>query len=98
MESGLLAADCAAEALSGASDVATLHEGYEAEFRRRFLARYDAYATGQSWASHPFMLNLLAARVTRGRFARKELEALISERGDARRLFSTWGLVKALLW
>jgi hypothetical protein len=37
-----------------------------------------------------------SARI-RGRFVREELEGLISERSDARRLFSAWGLMQALV-
>ena len=43
------------------------------------------------------VLSLLAARTNAGTFAQQELEDLIAERGDARRLFSKRGLLKAVL-
>lgn len=97
LESGLLSAAMAAECVAGARSVDTLHEEYGQEFRRRFLFRYKAYAVAEAWAAHPFVLNLLAARAAAGRFARAELEALVAERGDARRLFSKRGLLSALV-
>ena len=97
MESGMLAAALCRQAVAGERRIETLAEVYGAEFRRQFAPRYRAYAVAQSWASRPFMLDLLAARATRGRFAREELEALVAERGDARSLFSARGLMKALM-
>jgi flavin-dependent dehydrogenase len=97
MESGLLAAAVAADCGAGRLDVERAPAAYGAEFRARFERRYSAYAVAQRWASHPLVLNLIAARATTGRFAREELEALVSERGDAHRLFSPWGLARALV-
>jgi geranylgeranyl reductase family protein len=97
MESGMLAAAFVMDALSGRRSVAALHQEYELEFRRRFASRYRAYAVAQSWASHPFVLDLLATRAGRGRFAREQLEALVDERGDPRSLFSVSGLLRALV-
>ena len=97
MESGLLAAELSQEAVSGRRSIETLHHEYGAEFRRRFAFRYRAYEVAQAWAAHPVILNILAGRAKRGRFARHQLEALIAERGDARTLFSLRGLAKALL-
>jgi flavin-dependent dehydrogenase len=97
MESGLLAAEFAADCLAGRRRSDTMHDDYGLEFRARFFRRYGAYAVAQSWTSHPFVLNVLTARAAAGRFAREELEDLVSERGDARRLFSPWGLVQALV-
>ena len=97
MESGLLAAELTVAALADPGLTDTLHQAYAAEFRRRFERRYRAYEVAQSWASSPFVLNLLAARANAGRFVRHELEALIDERGDASALFSPRGLLTALL-
>jgi len=97
LESGLLSAAMAAECLAGERSVDTLHEEYGQEVRRLFLFRYKAYAVAQAWAAYPLILNILAARAAAGRFARAELEALIAERGDARRLFSKTGLLSALV-
>lgn len=94
MESGILAAQML---LERGDATAALHEAYGAEFRRRFVPRYRAYAVAQRWASSPLMLNLLAWRANAGRFVRQELEALVDERGDASALFSPTGLFKALL-
>ena len=97
MESGLISAALALEAIAGRRPIEVLHDELGTECRSRFLSRYKSYAAAQSWVSHPFVLNLLAARANAGRFAREELEALISERGDGRRLFSAWGLARALV-
>lgn len=97
MESGLLAAEMISDALRGARDAARVHDDYRDEFRRRFVARYRAYRTAQRWASSPAMLNLLAWRSHAGSFVQRELEAVVAERGDASALFSTAGLIRALV-
>ena len=96
MESGLMAADLVAGALSAGRLGDPVHERYEAEFRGRFGARYSAYAAAERWTSHAWLLNLVAGRANAGRFARGEVEALIAERGDARRLFSPSGLLTSI--
>jgi menaquinone-9 beta-reductase len=96
MESGLMAAELAFDVLAGRRAPERVHEELRARFRGRFLRRYRAYGVAQRWASSPRVLNLLAGRASSGRFVRDELEALVSERGDARRLFSPWGLLRAL--
>ena len=97
MESGLLVARLADDALAGRLRLETLHVTYGMEFRRQFSSRYHAYHVAQSWASSPFVLNLLAARANAGRFVRRELEALLAEEGDARALFSAKGLLAGLV-
>ena len=97
MESGLMAAALVRDAVAGRRPVETLHDELGSQFRSRFRTRYRAYAIAQSWAAHPFVLNLVAARANAGRFAREELETFISERGDPRRLFSKRGLLNALV-
>jgi flavin-dependent dehydrogenase len=97
MESALLAANLIVGSDVSQSAAESLHVAYGAEFRRRFSPRYRAYQVAQAWAAHAVVINLLAARASRGRFARAELEALIAETGDARVLFSVKGLVSALL-
>jgi flavin-dependent dehydrogenase len=97
MESALLAADFVAGCHERSGSAESLHDAYGAEFRRRFSTRYKAYQVAQAWAAHAMVINLLAARASRGRFARAELEALIAESGDARVLFSVKGLVSALV-
>ena len=97
MESAILAARYAQEALAGRRELRTLHQEYEREFREQFSLRYRAYAIAQRWAANPIVLSLLASRTNRGTFARRELEELIAERGNARVLFSKRGLVKAIV-
>jgi geranylgeranyl reductase family protein len=97
LESGMMAAAMASACLEGRESIETAHERYGAEFRARFQLRYRAYDVAQAWAAHPFVLSILAARTRAGRFARGELEALIAERGDLRRLFSVRGLFTALV-
>jgi flavin-dependent dehydrogenase len=97
MESGLLAARLIGHSLRGDSDPELTHRAYDSEFRRQFATRYQAYWTAQTWSSRPWLLNLLAARANRGRFVRRELEALIAETGNPLRLLSVRGLVRAVL-
>ena len=96
MQSGVLAAEMLAEAAADGRSLECLYERYGAEFQRRYGERYKAYRTAQSWAHHPLLLDLLAARASREGFVRRELQAFIGERGDARALFSKRGLLKAL--
>jgi geranylgeranyl reductase family protein len=98
MESGIIAARHARDALSGRAPVESVHERYRAEFKQAFAFRYRAYSVAQAWAAHPWVLRLLAARTNAGRFAQRELVDLIAERGDPRRLFSKKGLLKALFY
>jgi hypothetical protein len=91
-----MAADLVAGALSGGRTGDAVHERYEAEFRARFAARYGAYAVAERWTSQAWLLNLVAWRANAGRFARGEVEALVGEQGDPRRLFSRRGLLTAL--
>jgi geranylgeranyl reductase family protein len=97
MESGLLAARLVADSLRRAHDPESVHRAYDFEFRRQFATRYQAYWTAQSWSSRPWLLNLLASRANRGRFVRRELEALIAETGNPARLFSVRGLIEAVV-
>jgi flavin-dependent dehydrogenase len=94
MESGLLAARAAMEA--SADSRVSAHEAYEAEFRRRFEPRYTAYRRAQACAARPWLLDFLAWRANAGTFVRGELEALVDERGDPRRLLSAGGFAAAL--
>lgn len=97
MESGIIAARHATDAVGGRAPVESAHVTYEAEFKQAFVFRYRAYSVAQAWAANPLVLSLLAARTNAGHFAQRELEDLIAERGDARRLFSKRGLFKALV-
>jgi flavin-dependent dehydrogenase len=97
MESGILAARHAVDALGGRQPIESIHTRYESEFKQAFAFRYRAYDVAQAWAASPLTLSLLAACTNAGRFAQRELEDLIAERGDARRLFSKRGLLKAVL-
>jgi len=97
MESGIMAARHVEDVLAGRQPIAALHQRYETEFKQAFAFRYRAYSVAQSWAASPLILSLLAARTNAGSFARQELEDLIAERGDARKLFSKRGLLKAVL-
>jgi hypothetical protein len=85
------------EALRDRRPLDRLEGAYRAEFRRRFMGRYRAYRVAQRWAASPLLLNVLARRANHGRHVRRELEALVAERGEATRLFSATGLLKALV-
>ncbi|HEX6739503.1 MAG TPA: geranylgeranyl reductase, partial [Vicinamibacteria bacterium] len=98
MESGLLAAEIAAEGLRAeAPDAAALGERYAAEVARRFGARFRAYETAQAWLARPALADFLTWRARSGRFARRQLEGLINETTDPRALFSWGGLWRSLV-
>ena len=92
----MVAAEIILDALRGRRLVDGLEDAYESEFLMRFQGRYRAYRVAQRWAASPMLLNLLARRANAGSYVREELEALVAERGDAAKLFSAAGLVKAL--
>jgi len=95
MESGILAAEMAIDALRGERPIDRLEDHYREEFTRRFMGRYRAYRVAQRWACRPLILNFLARRANAGKYVQEELEALVAERGGAT-LFSASGLLKAL--
>ncbi len=97
MESGLLAAECVLETADRQGPASAPHRLFEQRFRDACARRYQAYDTAQRWSSHPWLLDLLAFRATRGRFVRRELERLIADEGDPMRLFSPRGLIRALV-
>lgn len=97
MESGILAAELVEAALGGRQRPEGLENAYRRKFERQFAARYHAYEVAERWARSPILLNLLAWRANRGRFMQRELEALVSERGDPNALFSWFGLLNALV-
>jgi geranylgeranyl reductase family protein len=96
MESGILAAQMVTAALRTGRPLDGLEDAYRAEFERRFIGRYRAYRLAQRWAASPALLNVLARRANAGKHVQEELEALVAERGDAAKLFSATGLLKAL--
>ena len=96
MESGLLAARMVTDRLESHTSVADVHLAYELEFRRRHGKRYKAYAVAQACSSHPRLVNYLAWRANAGHFVQRELQALVTERGDAATLFSIRGLLTSL--
>jgi len=97
MESGLLGAHLIADGLARGRRAESVHQAYDSEFRRQFAPRYRAYWTAQEWSSRPWLLNLLTSRANAGRFVRRELEALIAETGNPRRLFSVGGIIRSVL-
>jgi hypothetical protein len=97
MESGLMAADFVVQVLSGRLPLATVHQTYGAEFRRRFQPVIARIRSPQSCAARPWLVNFLARRANAGRFVREQLERLIDEQGDARDLFSIRGLLISLV-
>jgi geranylgeranyl reductase family protein len=96
MESGLLAARMVVETRSSRRPASGIHTAYEDEFRRQHGSRYKAYAIAQACSSYPWLVNYLARRANAGRFVQRELQALVTERGDANRLFSIRGLITSL--
>jgi flavin-dependent dehydrogenase len=96
MESGLLAARMIVDRIASGDQAIDVHAAYEAEFRARYGRRYKAYAVAQACSSHPWLVNYLTWRANAGRFVQRELQALVTERGDATTLFSIRGLITSL--
>jgi flavin-dependent dehydrogenase len=96
MESGLLAAQMIIDRFASGDRAIDVHAQYEAEFRKRHERRYKAYALAQSCSSRPWLVNYLAWRANAGQFVQRELQALVTERGDAATLFSIRGLITSL--
>lgn len=96
MESGLLAGGLVADAIRSEAATARVHEAYESEFRARFAARYRAYRLAQKCTARPRLVDAMAWSANRRRFLHGELEALMAERGDPWRLFSTTGVLRSI--
>jgi geranylgeranyl reductase family protein len=96
IESGIIAARIL-DGSSGSEARCRVHVSYANEIRRAFDSRFAAYRIAERWLSRPWLLNWLTQRANAGRFVKRELERLIAETGDPSRLFSTTGLIRALL-
>jgi geranylgeranyl reductase family protein len=98
MESGLLAAEVAAEGLRGRGHGrAALAARYAAEVKARFAGRFHAYQRAQDWLARPAMVDFLTWRARSGRYVRRQLEAMLNDTGDAGALFSWGGICRALV-
>jgi geranylgeranyl reductase family protein len=97
METGMLAADVAADALLrdalGRRDLAAYANAVQAAMSRRFAD----YLRAQRWLRHPFVMNLVVRRAARGGWARQRLMGILGERDAPGTLFSAWGLLRATL-
>jgi geranylgeranyl reductase family protein len=96
MESGMLAAELALEAVARHAPLATIGHSYERALRRRFAARFAAYETAQRWLAYPAVCDFIAARARNGRFVKHQLAGMLTESSDPRRLFSIAGFARAL--
>jgi geranylgeranyl reductase family protein len=97
LETGILAAQHAAEFLRGRGDMNALRMAYEESLRRDLAPRFAAYETAQRWLSYPRLCNFLATRARKGSFVRRELEGLLAETSDPTLLFSVRGMLRALV-
>jgi geranylgeranyl reductase family protein len=98
MESGLMAADLIASALSEpAQDVGRLAEVYANQLVSTYQDRFRAYEIAQKWLSSPAFANFLAWRGRSGQYVRRHLEGLLTESSDPLTLFSVIGLLKSLV-
>jgi geranylgeranyl reductase family protein len=98
MESGLLAATLVSAALSaGRTDLTLLADVYAARLTDQLRDRFRAYKIAQDWLASPALANLLGWRARAGRYARAQMEGLLTETTDPRALFSVRGLVRAFV-
>lgn len=96
METAMIAADVAAEALAsghvGGAALARYGERVQQELRTKFRH----YAAAQSWLRHPAIVNLVARRVARSAGLRALLSDVLNERSDPTEILSFLGLLRAV--
>ncbi len=98
IESGIIAAELVADALSGAAhDRHAVSDAYATKLRSEFGERFYAYSLAQRWLARPAIADFVAWRANRGERVRRQLEALLAETEDPRVLFSVTGMLKSLL-
>ena len=98
IEGGLAAAGAIAGSLaSGSADPREIGPRYEADLRGGVAPRFRAYDLAQRRLAHPRLADLLAARARPGSWAQRQLEAVFNEAAAPGRLFSPWGLLRALV-
>jgi flavin-dependent dehydrogenase len=95
METALLAAGAAGEALAsgrfGARDLA----GYPEAIGSRLRSKFSHYAAAERWLRFPAVVNLVARRASRSRELRRLLSDILSERRAPTDLLSLRGFALA---
>jgi flavin-dependent dehydrogenase len=97
IESGMLAGELIADALSTGADRTAVADAYATKLRSSFADRFYAYELAQRWISRPAIADFVVWRANCGQRVRRHLEALLTETEDPRVLFSVTGMLKALL-
>jgi geranylgeranyl reductase family protein len=97
METALLAARAAEEALAsgrfGARDLA----GYPLAVASKLRSKFTHYAAAERWLRYPRIVNLIAWRAARSRALGRLLSDILNERRDPTDLLSARGLARAAL-
>ena len=96
LESALLASDILVQGLE-AHDPGTLGQVYAACLVSRFRDRFRAYKVAQDWVANQRVVNFLAWRARSGNYVKERLAGFLDETSDPRELFSSWGLLRALM-
>lgn len=98
METGLLAARSALEALSsGRTDAIALSRYFTAIEREGLPERFREYRAAQRWVGYAPMVNLVAWRAERSARVRGVLEAVLREERSPGEILSLRGLLRALV-
>ena len=95
METGEMAAEHIALALEGSDDAPL--EGFAERVERELRPRYRGYATAQRWLGRPWLNDLAARRLRRGRYLSRAAQGIVAETVDPAEVFSWRGLLRSLL-
>lgn len=86
MESGLLAAELAADATH--ETLPDIGPRYAELMRSRYAARFRTYDTAQRWASFPLIMDYIARRANKSRWVHDRLTRVITEQALPTQVFS----------
>lgn len=94
METGEMAAAAIGRALETGSEEEAA--SYARQVEEGLRPRYHGYEVAQRWLSRPWLNDLVAWRVRRGRFLREAAAGMVAETVDPRRVFSWRGLMRSV--
>ncbi|UCH98346.1 MAG: NAD(P)/FAD-dependent oxidoreductase [Candidatus Aminicenantes bacterium] len=99
MESGIIASEILLKYFKEkTTDFSGIDVLYRDTLREKMSARFQAYKKAQRWLSLPMLGDLICWRANAGRYVRKQIGGLIEETVDPKTIFSTIGILKALLF
>jgi flavin-dependent dehydrogenase len=95
MRTGELAGEHVALALARADDAAL--DGFVARVESELRPRYRGYETAQRWLARPWLNDLAARRLRRGRYLSRAAQGIVAETVDPAAVFSWKGLLRSLV-